>query len=336
MSLEGRTQNQNGLAVDDDSPEELDRDALEARVDLLEVENERLRERYAQTRRSSYRRTALGLAGLGLVSAIGGGLFPAFRDVLFVIAAIGLFGGLLTYYLTPERFVMASVAERVYDALATNEADLVADLGLSDDHVYLPDGTTATLFVPQDDTDPLPASDDLEGPLVVTETTRGLALTPSGGRLFEEFERTLAGPLADSPGPVARQVTDALVEAFELADRTDLELDTADGRLTVAFHGSAYPNAFDTPPASLLATAMAVGLDRPVHLTTAPADDATFTATCRWEVEEDPSTEEDEEPEDDPSAGEEDEPQEGADESETSEEAPPAEEEVGFDFGTKD
>ncbi|WP_255196481.1 hypothetical protein [Halorarius litoreus] len=281
MSVEDLAENG---ADHDKPPEELDESDLEARIDLLEAENERLRELYAQTRRSAYRRTALGLAGIGVVAAGGGFLFPAVRDVLFILAAIGLFGGLLTYYLTPERFVAADVAERVYDALATNEADLTADLGLSDDRVFLPDDTTATLFVPQNAADPLPDSERIEGPLVVTEETRGLALVPSGARLFEEFDRTLSGPLADAPGPLARQVTDALVEAFELVDGTDIDLDADDGRLTVGVRGSAYPDEFDSPPASLLGVAIAVGLDRPIRVTTAPAEDVDFTVTCRWDV----------------------------------------------------
>lgn len=270
-------------ATSDGDAADLDREALEGRVELLEAENERLRALYAQTRRSAYRRTALGLAGVGVVAGVGGYLFPAVRDVLLILAAIGLFGGLLTYYLTPERFVAADVAERVYDALATNEADLAADLGLSDHHVFLPDDAAATLFIPQDDTDPLPDPDAIEGPLVVTDETRGLALDPTGARLFDELDRTLAGPLATSPGPLARQVTDALVETFELVDGTDIDLDTDDGRCTVAMRGSAYPNAFDTPPASLLGVAFAVGLETPITVETASAQDADFTVTCRWD-----------------------------------------------------
>lgn len=256
--------------------------ALEERLEQLQSENERLRTLYAQTRQSAYRRTALGLAAIGGVAGLGAVLFPAERDVLLILAAIGLFGGLLTYYLTPERFVAADVAERVYDALATTEADLAADLGLSDEHVYLPTGASATLFVPQHDTDPLPDPAAIEGPLVVTDETRGLAFTPSGARLFEEFDRTLSGPLADSPGPLARQVTDALAETFELVDGTDIDLDTDAGRCTVAIRGSAYPDGFDTPAASLLAVAFAVGLDQPIRVETAPAQAADFTVTCRW------------------------------------------------------
>jgi hypothetical protein len=272
--------------MDRPAPDALDREALEGRVELLEAENDRLRDLYARTRRTAYRRAAAGLALVGGLAIGGGLLFPVARDVLFVLGAIGLFGGLLTYYLTPERFVAADVAERVYSALAANEADLSADLGLSDQRVYLPNagaGESATLFVPQDADGPLPEPADCEGPLVVTDETRGLALRPSGAGLFEELERTLAGPLADRPATLADQVSDALVESFELVDGTDRELHTADGRLTLAIRGSAYPNAFDTPPASLLGVAFAIGLDRPVRIETATATDADFSVTCRWD-----------------------------------------------------
>jgi hypothetical protein len=284
-------------AADRPAPDALDREALEGRVELLEAENDRLRDLYARTRRTAYRRTAAGLALVGGLAIGSGLLFPVAREVLFVLGAIGLFGGLLTYYLTPERFVAADVSERVYSALAANEADLSADLGLSDERVYLPDagaGESATLFVPQDADAPLPAPEDREGPLVATDETRGLALRPSGAGLFEELERTLAGPLADTPATLADQVSDALVESFELVDGTDRELHTADGRLTLAIRGSAYPNAFDTPPASLLGVAFAVGLDRPVRIETATATDADFSVTCRWDPLEDSNEEDDE------------------------------------------
>lgn len=51
----------------------------------------------------------------------------------------------------------------------------------------------------------------------------------------------------------------------------------------VALRGSTYPDAVDTLPASLLAVGLAVGLDTPVRVETAPADDADFTVTCRWQ-----------------------------------------------------
>lgn len=275
-------------ATDADTDEAPDRDALEARIELLEAETERLRTQYAQAKRTRYRRTALGLAGLGGVALLGGLLFTAARDVLFIIAAIGLFGGLLTYYLTPERFVAADVAERVYQSLAGNEAALAADLGLSGDIAYLPTPAAeqpATLFIPQEPDAPLPEPAAMEGPLVVTDATQGLALDPSGAGLFTDFEATLTGGLGETPGQIARQVKDGVVEAFELAEDTELEVDGTDGRVTLACGESAYPAAFDTPVASLLATALAVGLDTAVEVTTRTDEATDLTVTCQWTPE---------------------------------------------------
>ena len=273
---------QETTASSDASP---DRDALEARIELLEAETERLRNQYAQAKRTQYRRTALGLAGLGGVALVGGLVFPAVRDVLVIIAAIGLFGGLLSYYLTPERFVAADVAEQVYETLAENEAALTADLGLSDDRVVLPTPAAdrpATLFLPQDSTAPLPDPAAIEGPLVVTEPTQGLGLTPSGAGLFTEFEATLTAGLGDTPGQIAQQVRDGVVEAFELAEGVDLAVESDAGRVTLACADSAYPTAFDPPIASLLATALAVGLETPVAVTTRSDDETDLTVTCQW------------------------------------------------------
>lgn len=263
---------------------ETDDESVEARIALLEEENERLRDLYQSTRQATYRRSALALALLGGVALGGGFLFPAVRDVLFILGAIGLFGGILTYYLTPEQFVAADVAERVYDALAGNEAALVAELGLSETRLYVPADDGVTLFVPQHRDDLVPDPDAFEGPLVAMADAKGLALTPTGAPLFDEVERTLSGPLADEPAPLLTQLTDALAESLELVDGTDVDLDTDDGRATVVLRGSAYADGFDSPPASLLAVGLASGLDAIVRLETAPAEDGDFTVTCYWSV----------------------------------------------------
>jgi len=78
--------------------------------------------------------------------------FPDGREVLFALAAVGLFGGVLTYYLTPGTFVAADVGERIYAAMAANEAAIAGELGLSDDRIYVPAGepVDARLYVPSD------------------------------------------------------------------------------------------------------------------------------------------------------------------------------------------
>lgn len=262
--------------------EAADRETLEARVELLEAENERLRDLYETTRQTTYRRSALALGLLGAVAVAGGVLFPDARDVLLILGAIGLFGAVLTYYLTPERFIAATVAERVYDAFAANEAALVAALGLSETRLYLPVRDDVTLYVPQHRDDPVPDPDAFDGPIVVTADARGLALTPTGARLVEELERSLAGPLADAPAPLVAQLTDALVESVALVDGTDVDLDADDGRVTVVLRGSLYPDGFDTPPASLLAVGLVTGLDATIRMETSSTDEGDLAVTCSW------------------------------------------------------
>lgn len=255
------------------------------RIERLEAENQRLRREYARAKQSQYRRTALGLALIGLLAAAGGLVFPDGRDVLFAFALTGLFASLLTWYLTPSQVVAADVGERVYAAMAENGAALATQLGLAEEFVYLPGGTRpAVLFVPQHrDCEP-PDPDD--SPLVIETDKRGLLLETAGSFLFEEFDRARSGPLATDPAPLGDQLADAIVEQFELAGA--IAIDAEDGRATARVSGSALGavDRFDHPLAAFLATGFAVGLDRPVSLSVEPAEEyADWLVTCRWASE---------------------------------------------------
>ncbi|WP_255193456.1 hypothetical protein [Natronobeatus ordinarius] len=299
-------------ATDEQPPEAAD-DAAEAtaQVELLAAENRRLRSQYARLRQARYRRTALGLAFLGGLAALGGLLLPDGREVLFALAATGLFGAVLTYSLAPGRVVAADVGERIHAAAATNGAAIADALGLADEHVYLPTtdtggvGDAARLYVPQQAGDDLlealstPADrdgledrrglEDVTGPFVTDDERRGLVLEPTGGPLYREFERELVDDLESTPVGLTTQLADALVEGFELADAATPDVDAGDGRATVALTGSVLGDVdrFDHPIASFLAVGLAAGLERPVSLEIAPGDDrADWLVTCRWVPEE--------------------------------------------------
>ena len=292
----------------DDDPEDGSSAApdLEAQLELFAEENRRLREQSRRLRQSQYRRTALGLGILGLLAGAGAVLFPPVRDVLLALMGIGLFSAVLVYFLTPERFIAASIGESVYGAYARSAEELIADLGLKDSQVYVPVGSHETrLFIPQHVDYRVPDEDDLDGVLVVPddEQQRGVSLHPTGGDLFVEFERTLSEDLADEPIELGQQLTDALVEVFELVESASVSPTTtakdngasrlpgpddteADGQFTIAVHGSLYGEgtAIDHPVTSVVACGFARQLDRPViaEVTRSSDSDVDFYVTIQW------------------------------------------------------
>jgi hypothetical protein len=277
--------------------------AIAVERDVLREENRQLRAAYRRAQRTTYRRTALGFVGVGALAVAGGLLFPDARTVLFALGGTGLFAGVLTYYLTPERFLAAGVGHDVYRALADTGERLVDELGLTAHRRYVPaEGPhPAWLFVPQHEGDTVPGEDALQPLFVVGEEAddraRGVSLRPTGTPLFERFEEGLPGSLAETPGPLATQLADGVVEQFELATnvRTDVARDgtgTVDGEdhpadVVVSF-GVTDPTIpsvarFDHPIPSFLAVGLARGLARPVDVTITEPEEgrADVLVTCR-------------------------------------------------------
>jgi len=255
----------------------------------LQRENARLRRRYESLRRGQYRKTATALLGLGIIGVVGAVLFPPVRDVLVVLGSIGIFSAAVTRYLSPEQFIPVDVGATLFETHASNHAAIVDELGLQETTVYVPDADRETirLFVPEHRDYALPSVAELRDTFVVAdeEAHRGVAVTPSGVGLFEEFDRNRDGPLGADPQTLARQATDALVELFELAETATAETDVENGRLTVRVGGCRFgsANTFDTPVASFLAVTVARGLDTPVVTEITPEAEGDFVVTCRWE-----------------------------------------------------
>jgi hypothetical protein len=283
MSLEGQYEDETDAA-------ESSREELLTQLELLAEENQRLRASYTQAKQTQYQRTAAGLNLIGLVAIIGGFVVQSASTVLFILGGIGLFGGVLTYYITPEQFVSADVGRDIYTTLAGNEAAIVSELGLSDTRLYVPaSNDTVRLFIPQHKSDSLPEVAMLEQTVVVPsdETPRGLAFDPSGERLFDAFEDALTGSLATAPKSLAEQLSDAVVEQFELAETVTTELDDDNQQVIIAVNGSVYGplDRFDHPIPSVFATGLAQGLDAPVSvgISEATGDRAEYIVTCRWD-----------------------------------------------------
>jgi hypothetical protein len=293
MSIDANIERDTESQAESDSSdsEEVDRSELVARIETLEAENERLRTVVEVAQRRQYRYTAIGLLVVGLVALGGAFVFPSLRIVLIALGGTGVFGAVLTYFLTPERFVAASVGEQIYGTLADNEAAIVDDLDLRGDPVVVPsegDAAPARLYVSVTEGDGIPDATALSDPFV-TGDKPGISLVPTGVPLYESVADA-AGTLPEAPGDIAATVGDALVEQFELIDAVDT--DTEPGRATLTVSGSAYGpvNRFDHPIASVLAATLAIELDKPV---TVAVDDGgergDWLVTCRWDDVDTPS-----------------------------------------------
>lgn len=287
----------------DDVPSQ---EALLAQQRALEAENERLRSAYAAAQRSRYRRTAIALCVVGLISAGAGVVFQGSQPVLFAIGTTGLFAGVLTYYLSPTQFVAETIGDRLVEANTATLNAFVQTLGLSGTIVYVPT-TDASIqpevvaFLPQSTEYTIP-TDITPGIIPDTDpAAQGVVIVPVGGLLLSEFTRALTGDRATDPDPLGEQLGEALTDQFELASTVRIETaitgntdDTDDrdsvpaGRLTIVcmdpvFAGS---TAFDHPIGSFVASGVATALDRPVELRVDadPTDEGTYQATVSWEA----------------------------------------------------
>lgn len=270
---------------------------LTAQLDLLAEENARLRSEYQRARQVKYQRTAIGFVICGVLAGLAGLLFPAEQTVLFALAGTGVFAAILIYYLTPERFVAAAVSEQVYTATADWGDTLQSELGLQETPIYVPVETTVEdrgapvrLFLPQHTDYSLDDSRSLDTGFVIPEdeTGRGLALQPTGATLYAEFESQTSG-IPETPSEISSQLTDGLVESFELAETVTFEVDSDRSGLTFAITGSSFGavGRFDHPIQSFLAVGLAVGLNQPITVEqqSVDADDDRFDYRihCSWD-----------------------------------------------------
>ncbi|SFR73759.1 hypothetical protein SAMN04487947_4021 [Halogeometricum rufum] len=272
-----------------------DVDDTQRRIEELRAENRRLREDYARGKQLQHRQTALGLMGVGLVGIAAGIAFPDARTVLLALGATGVFGAILTYFLSPERVMPATVGQSAYDAVGETGASVRDELGLADATVYAPvtASTSETrapvrLFVPQTPDYELPSDEELRSTFVVPDDgrRRGVAFTPTAGRMLAEFERAASGGVSADPESLGNQLCDALVEQFELARAAEAEFDEERRRLSVGVTGVAYGDAtgFDHPVTSFLGGGLAHGLDEAVTVERERVEDgeAEFVVSCRW------------------------------------------------------
>jgi hypothetical protein len=235
------------------------------------------------------------VGGLSLVAAL---LFPALQTIFIAFGGTGVFAGIVTFYLTPERFVSASVSDTLFDTLSDVEQHLIRELELQAEAVYVPTasrpGTNARLFIPQHVEYVVPDPEQL-GELFVTsavEAEQGVSLPPTGDRLYTAFEQAASGELGDDPSAIATQLTAALSEQFEVVYETTIEISDENRSASIAFDTPAFGDIhqLDHPVVSLLAVGFATGLDRPVTVDTREDDRFSGVVTVSWDTAEQSAT----------------------------------------------
>ena len=264
-------------------PTATDRVELERRVERLRARNERLRNGIDGSRRHRLRLTALGFVGLGILSFAAGLVTSTGQSVLFALAGVGLFAGLLTRTVRGSRFVESGDAERVYATCATNYEALVADRDLATDRWYVPtDDDRIRLFVPADSTEASPSLGDRSG---IGFDRRGLVLEPIGTDFAREVAET-GSETPTTPTAMIEQLSDALEARFEFATAVEPIVDVEDGRAEIAVSDSAFGpvDRFDHPVASILAAGLTDVLERPVRLeVTDETDRGEWLVRCEWD-----------------------------------------------------
>lgn len=261
-----------------------------AELAVLREENDRLRAEYRRARQHQHRQSALALAGIGVLAAVAALLFPGMRDLLLVFAAIGGFGATLTYYLTSERVLTASVVDGIHTAHTDTIQRLIEELGLQDTLVYLPvdDPRERTrVFIPQHVNYDLPT--DRTQLFVGTDTEgsggadRGICLVPVGHSLLDALEPGVQE--ADTPRDAIAVAAAGVTEQFELADTVDY--DVADGRATLSVD-DVRPRDLSTlehPVVSVCGVALADVVAGPVTVAERDTDNITFT----WDTPTEPT-----------------------------------------------
>lgn len=225
----------------------------------------------------SVERSALVFGTLGVSLVVGGLVLRDARSVLFALGGTGVFSGLLLYYLFPETRLSAQVCVDTHLAYARSKRALVEELGLREVQIYVsgPTGSTSResgvrLFVPEAPDYAVPTELTSDSLFVTRESSggRGIALYPSGADLFRRFRDTEHKPLADTPGRLATQLTEAITDYFELARTATATYDPERERITVEISGSYLGRVgqFDHPTVSLLAVGLAAELGRPIRV----------------------------------------------------------------------
>jgi len=237
------------------------------------------------TNYSSYRSKYYTGIGMLLICAAGllagAFLFAAVREMLVALSVAAIFGAILLYLVTPERFITASVAGSVTAVMNSNIEALVETTGVVRTPRYVPTTDGVKLFFPSVAVVSTPPTETLVSADEGSQIEDGIVLEPSAKRLVA----ALGDGAADDYQTLSETLgllSSAMVGQFGLADGATIE-SIDDQHATVRVRGSIFDDStrFDHPIQSFLAVGLAMRVEATVRPTMTVEDSGDLLITFR-------------------------------------------------------
>lgn len=229
--------------------------------------------------------TGMGLFVILSGLCFGGGLLvPPLRKPLVALGCASLFGAILLYVVTPERFLAADVVRSIESATSRNLTSLVGRVDVAPTPRYVPTDSGVKLFFPDLATDPTPPPAELSG-----DPGQGLVLEPVGCELVSE----MVFPTDEIPADTfdaMELLSPFLTDQLGLAERMAVESHDAE-HVTVRVTGNVFDTdePLDHPIQSVLSVGLALAVGKPVQPTLTAVEEGEFLITFRWGEDPEPA-----------------------------------------------
>jgi hypothetical protein len=238
---------------------------LRKRIHELEAENARYQKNQNLARKWEFRITGVVLLAIGATITLLA--YPSYNlspiaNVLLMVGIGALFVGAVTVFLNTERFISQKVAEDLNLSSVIVVDDLLRDLRVKNQGIYLPSsmtGTNVKVFIPLRREYEVPAKMHLTEDRaflidLANPAQEGVLLKPLGYHLFAHTSRDLKVDWRDArietegaeehqqdgepQDTLAEKLNDVLVKGLELADK--VVVSQSDGELSVRLKNTPY------------------------------------------------------------------------------------------------
>jgi hypothetical protein len=238
---------------------------LRKRIHELEAENARYQKNENLARKWEFRITGVVLLAIGAVITLLA--YPSYNlspiaNVLLMVGIGALFVGAVTVFLNTERFISQKVAEDLNLSSVIVVDDLLRDLRVKNQGIYLPSsmtGTNVKVFIPLRREYEVPSKMHLTEDRaflidLANPAQEGVLLKPLGYHLFAHTSRDLKVDWRDArietegaeehqqdgepQDTLAEKLNDVLVKGLELADK--VVVSQSDGELSVRLKNTPY------------------------------------------------------------------------------------------------